>query len=69
MGYKTTDTQQIKSMTQAGGTVTSYRVFVVTDRGATGQVDVPLDKWNAKDLKQILDEFAETLDLAFTLTG
>ena len=69
MGYKVTDSQQIKTMTQAGGTVVSYRVSVVTDRGATGQVDVPLDRWNAKDLKPILEAFVETLDLAFTVTG
>ena len=69
MPYKVTDTQQIKSMTAAGSTVTSYRVWIVTDRGATGQVDVPLDKWNSKDLKDILDEQADNLDLAFSLTG
>jgi len=69
MGYKVTDTQRITAMTPAGGTVTSYRVWLVTDRGATGQVDVPLDQWNEKDLPDILKAEAAKLDLAYTVSG
>lgn len=69
MGYKVTDTQQIKTMTQAGGTATFYRVWIVTDRGSTGQVDVPLDNWTEGDLKTILGAEAARLDLAFNLKG
>jgi len=69
MGYKVTDTQRITTMTPAGGTVQSYRVWLVTDRGATGQVDVPLDQWNEKDLPGVLGEQAGLLDLAFNVKG
>ena len=69
MGYKVTDTQRITTMTPAGGTVQSYRVWLVTDRGATGQVDVPVDAWNEKDLPALLREEAALLDLAYTAKG
>jgi len=69
MGYKVTDTQRITSMTPAGGTIQSYRVWLCTDRGATGQVDVPLDKWNEKDLPEVLKRTAALLDLAFVVSA
>jgi hypothetical protein len=69
MGFKVQDTQRITTMTPAGGSVTSYRVWLVTDRGATGQVDVPVDAWNEKDLPVLLKEQAALLDLAFTVKG
>jgi len=69
MGYKVTDTQRMTSMTPAGGTVQSYRVWLVTDRGATGQVDVPVDQWNADDLPGVLQAEAAKLDLAYTVSG
>jgi len=68
MGYKVTDTQRMTAMTPAGGTVQTYRVWIVTDRGATGQVDVPLDQWNAEDLPEVLAEQAALLDLAYTVS-
>lgn len=68
MGYKVTDTRQVDQMTQAGSVVKQYRVWLVTDRGAAGQVDVPVDKWNGTDLPAILEAKAAELDLAFTLT-
>jgi len=69
MGFKVTDTQRMTTMTPAGGTVTTYRVWLVTDRGATGQVDVPIDQWNEKDLPEVLKAEAAKLDLAFTVGG
>lgn len=69
MGYKVTDTRQVKQMTQAGSTVEVFRVWIVTDKGSAGQVDVPLDKWNKNDLPGILEAKAAELDLAFTVTG
>jgi len=69
MGFKVVDTQRMTSMTPAGGSGTSYRVWLVTDRGATGQVDVPLDRWNEDDLPVLLAEEAAQLDLAFTVSG
>jgi len=68
MGYKVTDTQRMTAMTPAGGTLQTYRVWLVTDRGATGQVDVPLDQWNAEDLPEVLAEQAALLDLAYTVS-
>jgi len=39
----------------------------VTDKGSSGTVDVPLDKWNKDDLPGILAAKAEELDLAFAV--
>jgi len=54
-------------MTQAGSVVQTYRVWLVTDKGSSGTVDVPLDKWNKDDLPGILAAKAEELDLAFAV--
>lgn len=67
MAFKVTDTREVKSMTQAGSSHVVYRVWLVTDKGATGSIDVPADKWEAGQLRAILDEKAESLDLAFTV--
>lgn len=68
MSYRVTDTKETTTMTQAGSTVAMYRVWLVTDRGATGQVDVPKASWSKEKLGPILDAKAEELDLAFVLT-
>jgi len=68
MGYKVTDTREISRMTQAGSEVKLYRVWLVTDDGATGHVDVKQDDWNANALKSILDAKADELDLAFAVS-
>jgi len=67
MSYQVTDTREIVSMSPAGSQLATYRVWLVTDRGATGTVDVPREKWNAADLRAVLDEKAQQLDLAFSL--
>lgn len=67
MGFKVTDTQRITTMTPAGNTATYYRVWLATDKGASGQVDVPVELWNEKDLPGFLREQAAQLDLAFNL--
>ncbi|GAH26765.1 unnamed protein product [marine sediment metagenome] len=67
-GYKVQDTREIKAITPAGSEQLVYRVWLVTDRGATGTVDVPQDKWNKKDLPSILKAKADDLDLAFAVT-
>ena len=63
--YTVTDTRQMSKMSQAGSVVQTYRVWLVTNNGSTGTVDVPLDKWNSADLTAILEAKAEELDLAF----
>ena len=67
MGYKVTDTREMSKMSQAGTVVQTYRVWLVTDKGSSGTVDVPLDKWNSEDLTAILKAKAAELDLAFTI--
>lgn len=69
MGYKVTDTREMSKMSQAGSVVQTYRVWLVTDMGSSGTVDVPLDKWNKKDLPGILEAKAAELDLAFAIAG
>jgi len=67
MSYKVTDTREVTTMTQAGTQVRVYRVWLVTERGATGTLDVPASKWNVDDLPGLLDAKAAELDLAFDL--
>ncbi len=69
MGYKVTDTREMSKMSQAGSVVQTYRVWLVTDKGSSGTVDVPLDKWNKEDLPGILEAKAVELDLAFAVVG
>jgi len=54
-------------MSQAGTVVETYRVWLVTDKGSSGTVDIPLDKWNKEDLASILESKAVELDLAFAV--
>jgi len=69
MLYTVTDTRQIDRMTPGGGTVSVYKVWLMTSRGATGSVEVPADKWNTDDLKPLLEEAAGRLDLAYNVSG
>jgi len=68
MGYKVTDTKEISQMSPAGTMLKLYRVWLVTDHGATGTVEVEPGKWNEDDLPAILADKAAELDLAFELT-
>lgn len=69
MGFRVTDTQEISQMTRAGTEIKVNRVWIVTSLGATGYVDVPLDKWTKESLPGILQEKADSLDLAFSIAG
>lgn len=66
-GFKVTDTRQVSSMTQAGGEQKFYRVWLQTNKGATGYVDVEPDDWDKEKLSVILEAKAAELDLAFGL--
>ena len=66
-GYKVTDSRELSGMTQAGGEHKYYRVWLQTDKGSTGHVDVEVSDWNKEKLASILEEKAKVLDLAFTL--
>lgn len=67
MGFKVTDTRESQTITQAGTPVTKYRVWIVTDKGATGMIEVSPDDWSEEKLLPILIKKAEDLDLAFTI--
>ena len=67
MGFKVTDTQKVTTMTPAGNQASYYRVWLSTDKGASGQVDVPVEMWNETDLPGYLREQAASLDLAFNV--
>lgn len=66
--YKITDTKEISTITPGGGRKQVYRVWLITERGATGAVIVEKADWTAEKLPGILQAKAAELDLAFTLT-
>ena len=68
MGYKVTDSQKIQSITPAGNPTSFYRVWLVTEKGASGYVDVPAEKWKKDVLEATLQAFADELDLAFSVS-
>ena len=66
--YKVLETRQIQTLSPTGATQQVYRVWIQTERGSSGNIDVAQADWTAERLKAILDQFATDLDLAFTLT-
>ena len=66
--YKVIESRQIQKLGPTGAGVSEYRVWIQTERGSTGSVDVSLADWKADRLREILLMFAGELDLAFTLT-
>jgi hypothetical protein len=68
LGFKVTDTREISTISQAGNTTVVYRVWLVTDRGATGTLDVAKSDWNTESLPMLLATKAAELDLAFDMT-
>jgi len=69
MGYKVSDTREVSTLTQTGTERKFYRVWLITDNGATGSVDIPEKEWTPEAVPGILEEKAAKLDLAFSLTG
>jgi len=67
MGYQVTDTQEFTTLTRGGRETKTYRVWLVTDNGASGYVDIPERNWKPEKVKKVLDEKAKNLDLAFTI--
>jgi len=67
--YRVTDTQEVQTMTPAGTTLTKYRVWIETENGARGTLDVDKKDWNQEQLPVLLQQRADKLDLAFTLTS
>lgn len=67
-GYTITDSREIQTLTESGKTVTMNRVWITTDHGATGMVDVLKKDWTAAKLESALALKAADLDLAFTIS-
>lgn len=67
--YTVVDTREVSTLTPMGTERKYYRVWIRTEHGASGSVDVPPDQWNAETLPGILEEKSAALDLAFSLTG
>lgn len=65
--YIVTDTKEVQTITPGGGRKTMFRVWLKTERGATGSVDVETADWTAEKLRPILEAKAANLDLAFVL--
>lgn len=68
-GYKVSDSREMSTMTQTGTAKKFYRVWIQTDRGVTGSVDVLPSEWNEATLPGVLQAKADELDLAFRLAG
>ena len=66
--YKVIESRQISKLGPTGSAVSEYRVWIQTERGSTGSIDVAVADWKLDPLKEILTVFADELDLAFTLT-
>ncbi len=67
MSYRVTDTQEFTTITRGGRETKTYRVWLVTDRGASGYVDVSERNWKPDKVKKALEEKAQSLDLAFSI--
>ena len=67
-GYRVVDTRETQQMTEAGRVVKAFQVWLITDKGATGTLEVPASDWEAEKLGALLAAKAEELDLAFALT-
>lgn len=67
--YTVTDTKQVQTLTQAGTMRQVYRVWIVTEKGATGSVDVLPSEWVADRLRVVLETFADKLELAFEVAN
>ena len=65
--YKVIESRQINKLGPTGNSVAQYRVWIQTERGSTGAADIDAADWTADKLKEILGNFADDLDLAFTI--
>lgn len=66
-GYIVSDSRELSHMTPAGTDKKYYRVWIQTEEGATGYIDVAPKNWNKEKLAEILTAKAAELDLAFRL--
>jgi hypothetical protein len=67
--YTVLDTRHTQRVTPSGKTREVYLVDLETDLGSTGRVEVEGKNWTADKLAEILQDAAEMLDLAFTVSS
>ena len=67
VGIKVTGSQEQVRMGPNAQTIRIHVVWVETDSGATGQLEVPAAQWNPDDLAKLLEAKRNELDLAFTI--
>jgi len=65
--YTVTDTREVSTLTQAGTERKAYRVWLQTENGSVGSVDIPETEWTPERVREILEAKATDLDLAFSL--
>ena len=68
-GYTVTGTTQREKLGQDGKIRQVYIVYLETDLGVTGEVEVNKADWTEEKLSGILEKAANDLDLAFRLAG
>jgi hypothetical protein len=65
--YTIESNQQITQMGRGNRMVTTYEVAIRTANGSTGTLIIAEKDYNADTLKSLLDDFADKLDLPYTL--
>ena len=68
-GYTVTGTTQREKLGQDNRIQQVYIVYLETDLGVTGDVEVAKADWTEEKLPGILEKAANDLDLAFRLAG
>lgn len=68
--YEVNSSKQVPYLAPgADGPSTRYRVYITTNKGASGWVDVRPEDWTTERLQEILSDKADELDLPFGLAG
>lgn len=66
--YTVTDVNQRRRFTRAGKDVLSYDIHIMTERGSTGSIRIPVPDYEKEEVKKILDALAEKLEMPFDLS-
>lgn len=65
--YTVEDVGQRQRFTQQGRKVSFFDISITTDLGATGTLRIASKDYDKTKVKELLDEFAEKLNLPFDL--
>lgn len=63
--YTVTDVGERRRFTAAGKETLSYDIHIMTERGATGSVRIPVADYEKEKVKALLDELAAKLEMPF----